>query len=382
MDVGVSHHLFKHAATGACGHLDKTRRVARSAALSWTNTLTNPRLLRHSSHPRGYPRTALATSIVSHLTISAVERDTGLTKDVLRVWERRYGFPAPLRDGNGERLYPPSQVERLRTIRRLMDAGHRPGRLLTLTDAELLSLSRRRSAHVAGASDGAANTLTAGGARVAALLGSAMDGEAERMEQAMNAALLQHGLPGLIAAVVLPLMEQIDDARLRGEISPCTERLCREQIRRVLQSARNLVAATPPPDASSGQPPPPALLATLPHDSDDLPLLAAEALLLGEGMRCLSLGVQVPVADIAAAAGQWRVAVVVPSFAASLSPKTAIASLEALRDALPPATPMWVIGELIPRLRREPAGVTLFTAVADIAQHARSWLVSTGKGTV
>jgi len=30
--------------------------------------------------------------------ISAVERDTGLSKDTLRVWERRYGFPKPLRD--------------------------------------------------------------------------------------------------------------------------------------------------------------------------------------------------------------------------------------------------------------------------------------------
>ncbi|MGA0116507.1 MAG: MerR family transcriptional regulator, partial [Burkholderiales bacterium] len=32
--------------------------------------------------------------------IAAVERDTGLSKDTLRVWERRYGFPAPVRDQN------------------------------------------------------------------------------------------------------------------------------------------------------------------------------------------------------------------------------------------------------------------------------------------
>jgi DNA-binding transcriptional regulator YiaG len=40
------------------------------------------------------------------LPIAAVERDTGLSKDTLRVWERRYGFPQPARDGAGERLYP------------------------------------------------------------------------------------------------------------------------------------------------------------------------------------------------------------------------------------------------------------------------------------
>ena len=40
------------------------------------------------------------------VTIAAVERETGLSKDTLRIWERRYGFPEPLRDANGERLYP------------------------------------------------------------------------------------------------------------------------------------------------------------------------------------------------------------------------------------------------------------------------------------
>ena len=64
------------------------------------------------------------------LSIAAVERDTGLSKDTLRVWERRYGFPLPHRDALGERSYPFDQVERLRTIKRLLDAGHRPGRVV------------------------------------------------------------------------------------------------------------------------------------------------------------------------------------------------------------------------------------------------------------
>src|SRR5688572_29753429 len=70
-------------------------------------------------------------------TIAAVERDVGLSKDVLRVWERRYGFPVPDRDPNNERLYPAGQVLRLRLIKRLMDRGHRPGRLVTASVNEL-----------------------------------------------------------------------------------------------------------------------------------------------------------------------------------------------------------------------------------------------------
>ncbi len=38
--------------------------------------------------------------------ISTVERDTGLLKDALRVWERRYDFPQPSRDSKSERIYP------------------------------------------------------------------------------------------------------------------------------------------------------------------------------------------------------------------------------------------------------------------------------------
>ena len=45
------------------------------------------------------------------MTIAAVERETGLSKDTLRVWERRYAFPRPARDSNGERIYPPEQVD-------------------------------------------------------------------------------------------------------------------------------------------------------------------------------------------------------------------------------------------------------------------------------
>jgi len=42
-----------------------------------------------------------ADACVPGFTIAAVERDTGLSKDTLRVWERRYLFPVPGRDAHG-----------------------------------------------------------------------------------------------------------------------------------------------------------------------------------------------------------------------------------------------------------------------------------------
>ena len=75
-------------------------------------------------------------------TIATVERETGLSKDSLRVWERRYGFPRPKRDSNGERVYPADQVERLRMISRLIDGGFRPGKIVNAPMSELIAHAR------------------------------------------------------------------------------------------------------------------------------------------------------------------------------------------------------------------------------------------------
>src|SRR5437667_8806904 len=78
------------------------------------------------------------------LNISAVERETGLSKDVLRMWERRYGFPKPSRDDNGERQYSAAEVAKLRAIKRLMDVGMRPGKIIRATLDELNALADGR----------------------------------------------------------------------------------------------------------------------------------------------------------------------------------------------------------------------------------------------
>jgi transcriptional regulator, MerR family len=59
-------------------------------------------------------------------TIAAVEAMTGLSAEVLRQWERRYGFPRPERTPGGHRLYRQEEVEALRTIRRWLEEGATP----------------------------------------------------------------------------------------------------------------------------------------------------------------------------------------------------------------------------------------------------------------
>ena len=66
-------------------------------------------------------------------SIGVVERDTGIGRDTLRIWERRYGFPRPVRNDRGERAYPEDQLRRLQRSRRLLERGMRPGKVLPLS---------------------------------------------------------------------------------------------------------------------------------------------------------------------------------------------------------------------------------------------------------
>src|SRR5512144_58041 len=74
------------------------------------------------------------------LHIREVVRITGLRREQLYMWQRRYGFPAPLRDSFGDRVYPPDQVARLRLIKQLLSEGWRAGAVVPLADTALQSM--------------------------------------------------------------------------------------------------------------------------------------------------------------------------------------------------------------------------------------------------
>ena len=101
------------------------------------------------------------------LNISAVERETGLSKDVLRMWERRYGFPKPGRDDNGERQYTVAEIAKLRAIKRLMDVGMRPGKIIALSLEELNAMADARAAPRRDATRAGARARHPGDAEVA-----------------------------------------------------------------------------------------------------------------------------------------------------------------------------------------------------------------------
>lgn len=298
----------------------------------------------------------IVPGVAAHLSISAVERDTGLSKDVLRVWERRYGFPSPDRDGNGERLYPLPQVERLRAIKRLMDGGHRPGKLLSLSEAELDTLVSRQSRP---------RRPDESGDLLRDVLDLVRQHDMMGLRHRLAQLQMKQGLQEFVVETVAPLNRAVTEAWMRGNMEIFEERAYSELVQTVLRAAMNPYAQ------SSGQPK--ILLATFPNEVNALGLLMVEALLAPEGTPCVSLGTQAPIPEIAAAAAAFQADVVALSFSSAFSSKQAVAGLESLRAILPDTTAIWVGGELIRRIRREMTGVTPTGTLADMLAALRQW---------
>jgi DNA-binding transcriptional MerR regulator len=72
--------------------------------------------------------------------INVVEKETGINKYLLRMWERRYSFPRPVRDLKGERLYSDEDVLKLKIVKSLMKEGYRPSKIIDRPIQELKEL--------------------------------------------------------------------------------------------------------------------------------------------------------------------------------------------------------------------------------------------------
>ena len=82
--------------------------------------------------PANSPAVVPGNEPAGALHIREVVRITGLRREQLYMWQRRYGFPAPLRDAFGDRVYPADQVARLKLIKQLLSEGRRAGAVVPL----------------------------------------------------------------------------------------------------------------------------------------------------------------------------------------------------------------------------------------------------------
>jgi methanogenic corrinoid protein MtbC1 len=234
-----------------------------------------------------------------------------------------------------------------------MDQGLRPGRIFAMSAAEL-------ETQAAGTPSTA--PLSAQHDLALYLLKTHQTAELRRE---LNQAVMRDGLFRFLTESAAPLATLVGDAWMRGEIHVFEEHLFTEQLQGVLRQAISQV-----PTAGGS---PRVLLSTLPGEQHGLGLLMAEAACALEGAECVSLGVQTPVAELAAAALAKRADVVAVSFSANFPATGLQEAVKSLRAALPTGVELWCGGTGAARLKRPPAAVRVFQELAAIGTALADW---------
>ncbi len=208
-------------------------------------------------------------------TIREVEALTGLSAETLRQWERRYGFPRPMRTPGGHRLYREEEVQALKAIRRYIQEGASP------KAAILRYLAQERGAeHLAE------------GVKAALLRADFLEAEA-LFRQGVR--LL--GPEAALTQVLAPVLHQIGEAWHRGEVSVAEEHLATHFLRARLQELLDLTSY---PQGS------PILVTTPPGERHELGAMMAAYRLRRRGLPGLYLGPDTPLPDLKALAQRLK----------------------------------------------------------------------------
>lgn len=281
-------------------------------------------------------------------SIADVERESGLGRDTLRVWERRYGFPAPERNQRGERLYSSEQLDRLRLLKQLLDRGLRPGKIIGL---DLDALRGVAAEH---------DRSPAAPAAVAELLPLLAAGSRDGLFPRLQELLRQQGLRMFLTETVAPLNRAVGEAWFAGRIGIVEEHYYTEQIRQLLTTAlRDL------PQRKGGVR---VLLTTLPGELHGIGLLMAACMLALEGATALLLGVQTPLEEIVREAAESSCAVVGLSCSEHMGRRTIVSQLLRLRKLLPEDIALWAGGSGVGALTFLPGNIRLFPDLRQISR--------------
>jgi methanogenic corrinoid protein MtbC1 len=221
-----------------------------------------------------------------------VLRRTGLTPDLLRAWERRYGVVAPGRTPGGQRLYSESDVERLTLLRRATLYGHAISQVAALENQEIARLLFETPVADLPGVDTSAPGEAAG--VVAQCLESVKWMNGAALDTSLRQAALTMGPVRFTEHVIAPLVRQIGDLWHSGELRIVQEHLATSVVRQVVGGMMSF--ARPSPDAKT------LLTATTSGQLHEIGAMLAAAVAASRGWHPIYLGPDLSGEEIAEAA--------------------------------------------------------------------------------
>jgi MerR family transcriptional regulator, light-induced transcriptional regulator len=203
--------------------------------------------------------------------IGEFARRVGVTPELLRAWEQRYGLLQPVRTPGGFRLYGEEDAERVERMRRALDEG----------------LSAAEAARVALAAASSSDGLLEDARR--RLMGAIESFDEAAVQGALDDALAGFGLEAFVRDLILPTLTAVGRGWEKGNVEISQEHFASNLIRGRLLSLARLWGR------GSG---PLALLACPPGEQHDISLLAFGLILRSHGWRILFLGSSTPLSTI------------------------------------------------------------------------------------
>ena len=203
--------------------------------------------------------------------IGEFARRVGVTPELLRAWEQRYGLLRPVRTPGGFRLYGEEDAERVARMRRALDEG------LSAAEAARAALETARSPD---------RLVEDARAR---LMGAIESYDEAAVQAALDDGLAAFGLEAFVRDLILPTLAAVGDGWEQGKVDISQEHFASNLIRGRLLSLGRLWGR------GSG---PLALLACAPGEQHDISLVAFGLVLRSHGWRILFLGADTPLSTL------------------------------------------------------------------------------------
>jgi len=312
---------------------------------------------------------ATQTSPAGGHTISVVADRTGLSRDVLRIWERRYQAVEPSRTAGGQRLYSDGELQRFQLLAVATRRGRSIGSVAGLTTAELSRMVADDEAARTPLQAGAAALPRAPHVEIAELaLVHARALDASSLDRELRRAVGRYGLPMFLEDIVPMLMRRIGDEWAAQRLAIPHEHLASGIVLAILLEAVRAIPETPGA---------PRMLVATPSGEQHVvgaALIAAAAAL--DGWSILFLGADVPASDLVMASHGVRA--VALSIVHAYDPAQTVRDVQAVRSALSPTVSLIVGGSAAVRLQ-DAFTVGGITVCHDIAQ-ARAVFARVARG--
>ncbi len=263
-------------------------------------------------------------------SIRLAARMSGISAHTLRMWERRYGFPVPLRTEGGARRYTEDDVATLKLISQALELGYRAGDVVGKPPDNLRRM-------IAEQKPSAVATPAAGEPpQIDKVLAALARDDLGSVREQLRHAVAALGPKRFLTHFAQPLAHEVGERWARGELAVRQEHAVSDLL---TTQIRTLVAGFELPDGR-----PRVLLTTLPDELHGLALDMVALFLALHQAGPRSLGISTPVHEIAQAAIALDVDVVGLSISGATPAATVAQAVSALLAELPRRVEVWVGG--------------------------------------